>query len=150
MAGSVSDMLSYCEMRSYEEEDVVLEHAHVLPLPILTIRETIDLYLGNVGNVSGGSGGMQTTTTLNLSSPVHESGKRVLQQTIHHLQLDTTTADLEVVALRNLDALKHSNSAEPQAEESRLVGSGPFRAQNLAGGGGFFLGGGFLTGEIFF
>jgi hypothetical protein len=39
-----------------------------------------------------------------------------------------------------------------KADESRLVGSGPFRAQNLAGGwgGGLLTWVGFLTWEIFY
>ena len=101
MQSVTSDMLSYCEMKCFKVEDALFTHDDILPLPLLTLRETSMLYLGDH------AGPFPTPTPYknvkNIS--LHTSVRRVLIRAIEHLQSKETTAEMEVISLRNLDAL---------------------------------------------
>lgn len=99
MIPCVPDLLSYCELRSHNEEDALFSHDHILPLPLLVLRATTMLYFNNKDGESLQNKIATTATT------VYTSASRVLLQSIQLLSSNATTADMEVIALRNVDAL---------------------------------------------
>ena len=93
MSPCVSDLLSYCELRSHNEEDALFSHDHILPLPLLVLRATTMLYFNNK-DVDSLRNKIATTATT-----VYTSASRVLLQSIQLLSSNATTADMEVIAL---------------------------------------------------
>ena len=100
-ATAMNDMLSYCEMKCHSVEEAIFSHDGTLPLPLLAVRETALLYLAPFKASSFSSSSNVYNSSLNC---VHSSLHRVLVQSISNLN-NNTTADMEVVAMRNVDAL---------------------------------------------